>query len=151
MSKVDVSEVYGLIHELLVPVNTLGCADILKDKAPSTITEQIDVIDKTCKQMKEEILALRDNLDKRIDLRSPVFSAETIQKLALSWKSYEATFSDAIDQIQGSGAKMGEPLLDDIMNETLPRGLKQLKDILAFLATVRPEYFEQSIQTSFDS
>lgn len=131
---------YCLIHVLQVPLNTVkGSYNILNKESPTLFPEKMRAIGETCEQFWAEVWELRDHLAERIDLDSPNNAAAQIRQLASDWRVYEATLSDAISQINNSGVVLSDPLLNNILNISLPGGLKGLKRELAFLASIKPE------------
>jgi hypothetical protein len=141
MSLVTTSEaidriISDLILALTIPV---GVYCVLKDKVPPAISQQMSVIGDVSSQFAKEVSDLRDNPGKKIDLHSPAMAAEQMRKLALDWKRYEMVLSDSASQILASGVRIGDPTLDRIM-ESLPRGLKDLKHLLASLEAIQPKH-----------
>lgn len=135
-----VSEIiYCLIHELQVSLNTVrGSHDILSKKSPTVFPEKMQVIGKVCERFWIDVCGLRDHLAEKIDPDSPNNAAAQMRQLASGWRAYEAALSATTSPIENSGLVLGDPLLNDILNTSLPGGLRKLKQVLAFLESIKP-------------
>ncbi len=132
--------VHSLLHELNTPLTVLVSAGtILKNKVPSTIAGSISQLDQVSHQFSQEAVALRANLNDKIDLNSPIAAAKQIHALVADWKHYEASLTDVLGQIQAAEVRLKDPLLDKILNQSLSSGLSTLKNILHRLETIQPQ------------
>ena len=133
--------VYCLIHELLVPLNLLvSVCSVLEGEGPAIVSEQIGRIGEAAHHLASQVVELRQHLEKRLDLGSPVKTAEQIRELASGWKGYEAVLSDSIGQIQASGAEMEDSELNRVLNKSLPEGLRRLKHLISLLEAIQPKH-----------
>jgi signal transduction histidine kinase len=132
--------VHSLLHELNTPLTVLVSAGtILKNKVPGPLVGSIERLDEVSHQLSQEAVALRANLDEKIDLNSPTTAATQLRELAASWQQYTVSLSDALDQIQATEVQLKDPLLDKILNQSLVSGLDKLKNIMHRLETIQPQ------------
>jgi signal transduction histidine kinase len=134
------SAVRVLIHELATPLTVLmSASDILRHRVPSVIEEPVDRLRDISHQFGQDVVELRASLNQSIDLQSPVRAAAQIRQRAADWRQqYEARLAALVDQIQGAAVKLPEPLLDRILNQSLPNGLGELGRVLSRLEAIQP-------------
>jgi hypothetical protein len=106
---------------------------------PSAIEEPVDRLRDISHQFGRDVVELRASLNQSIDLQSSVRAAAQIRQRAADWRQqYEARLAALIDQIQGAAVKLPEPLLDRILNQSLPNGLGELGRVLSRLEAIQP-------------
>lgn len=129
-----------LLHELATPLTVLmSASDILRHRVPSAIEPPVDRLQNISHQLGRDIIELRTNLNERIDLQSSVRAAEQIRQWAAEWRQrYEAHLASLVDQIQGAAVQLPEPLLNRILNQSLPNSLSELGRLLSRLEAIQP-------------
>jgi hypothetical protein len=132
--------IHCLIVELMHPLTMIvGSYNVLKDKIPETISFQMDEVGTISQQLAQEIIELRDHVDEKLNVHSPIEAATQIQDLASKWGTYETALADSIGQIRNSSITLNDPLLGEILTATLPHGSEKLGRILSYLRTIQPE------------
>lgn len=132
--------VASLLHTLATPLTVLmSTGDILRNRVPPAIETPVHLLDDLSHQFGREVVELRTCLGERIDQHSGNRAAEQIRQLAAEWRSYEAHLSEWIGQIQQAQVHLSEPLLDRILNESLPNGLDELHHVLSRLEAIQAE------------
>lgn len=132
--------VRALIHELATPLTVLmSASDILCHRVPRPIEESVDRLRDISHQFGQDVIALRASLSQSIDLQSSIRAAEQIRQRAVDWRQrYAARLTPLVDQIQEAAIKLPEPLLDKILNQSLPIGLGELGRVLSRLEAIQP-------------
>jgi hypothetical protein len=132
--------VRALIHELATPLTVLmSASDILCHRVPRPIEESVDRLRDISHQFGQDVVALRASLSQSIDLQSSIRAAEQIRQRAVDWRQrYAARLAPLVDQIQEAAIKLPEPLLDKILNQSLPIGLDELGRVLSRLEAIQP-------------
>lgn len=144
-------KIHILIHDLLHSLDILRMSySALKDNVPMEISESMSIVGRISDQFIEEVIDLREHVQQRVDLSSPVEAAAQIRRLASDWRGYEATLSDAIHKIQVSGTKTGDESLDRIAVETLPVGLAKLERMMGLLKDTEPEFLTAPLYDGTD-
>jgi signal transduction histidine kinase len=135
-----------LIHELATPLTVLmSASDILHHRVPGAIAELVDQLRDISHQFGQEVIELRASLNERIDLQSSISAASQIRQWAAEWRQgYAARLAPLADQIQGAAVHLPEPLLERILNQSLPNGLDELGRVLSRLEALQPEDLETS-------
>ncbi len=130
----------ALIHELATPLTVLmSASDLLRHRVPRSIEEPVERLRDLSHQFGQDIVELRANLDGNIDVHSAIRAAEQLRQRAEDWRQrYAAHLVPLVDQIQGAAVQLPEPLLDRLLNQSLPSGLDKLNRILSRLEAIRP-------------
>ena len=131
--------VRALIHELATPLTVLmSASDLLRHRVPSAIEEPVDRLRDISHQFGQDVVELRANLDENIDAHSSIRAAEQIRQRAADWRQrYMVHLAPLVDQIQWAAIQLPEPLLDKLLNQSLPSGLNELGRVLSRLEAIR--------------
>lgn len=132
--------VRALIHELATPLTVLmSASDLLCHRVPDSIEEPIDRLRDLSHQFGQDVVALRTSLDENIDSHCSIRAAEQIRQRATDWRQrYAAHLAPLVDQIQEAAVQLPEPLLDRLLNQSLPSGLNGLGRVLSRLEAIQP-------------
>ena len=132
--------VRALIHELATPLTVLmSASDLLCHRVPDSIEEPIDRLRDLSHQFGQDVVELRANLDENIDAHSAIRAAEQLRQRATDWRQrYAAHLAPLVDQIQEAAVQLPEPLLDRLLNQSLPSGLNGLGRVLSRLEAIQP-------------
>lgn len=138
--------VRALIHELATPLTVLMTAsELLCHRTPDSIAEPMDRLRELSQQFGQEVIALRANLDERIDAQSAIRAAEQLRQQATDWRHrYALSLTPLVDQLQAAALQLPEPLLDRLLNQSLPSGLSELRRILTRLEAIQAGDLETS-------
>ena len=124
----------SLFQELLHPLITLNASvEILNGKVPAQVSQTIDEIGKTSKELKDEIHYLYGNVQRVFNLKSPEDVATQLHQNALQWKKFENTLSHSLEKLQEeitSGFILDDPDLHAVMKEITFKAYKDYQDLV---------------------
>jgi len=123
----------SLFQELLHPLINLNTSvQILNGKVPAKVSPIIDEIEKTSKELKEEVHYLYGNVRLVFNLKSPQGVATQLHQNALQWKKFEKALSHSLEKLQEeitSGFILDDPDLNAVMKEIIFKSYKDYQNL----------------------
>jgi hypothetical protein len=124
----------SLFQELLHPlINLNASVEILIGKVPAQVSQTIDEIGKTSKELKDEVHYLYGNVQRMFNLKSPEDVATQLHQNVLQWKKIENALSYSLDMLQEkitSGFILDDPDLNAVMKEIMFKAYKDYQNLV---------------------